>query len=75
MPAVSDKQRKFMGIVHGIQKGEIPKSYSKKASAVASDMNPDDVADFAKTENCEEDELSVTEIFRRLIKKYRLRSL
>ena len=36
MPAVSKKQQKFMGIVHGLQKGTVkPSEVSKKAQNVA----------------------------------------
>lgn len=51
MPAVSNKQQKFMGIVRGIQKGTVPKSYSKKAATVADEIDPGDAEDFAKKES------------------------
>jgi hypothetical protein len=50
MPAQSKQQQKFMGIVHAIQKGDIPTSdASPEAQKVAKDMKPSDVKDFAST--------------------------
>jgi len=50
MPASSKQQQKFMGIVHAIQKGDIPASdASPEAQKVAQDMKPSDVKDFAST--------------------------
>lgn len=50
MPASSKQQQKFMGIVHAIQKGDIPASdVSPEAQKVAQDMKPSDVKDFAST--------------------------
>lgn len=50
MPAQSKAQQKFMGLVHAIQKGDVPASdASPEARKVAKDMNPDDVKDFAST--------------------------
>jgi hypothetical protein len=50
MPAQSKQQQKFMGIVHAIQKGDIPASdASPEAQKVAKDMKPSDVKDFAST--------------------------
>ena len=50
MPASSKQQQKFMGIVHAIQKGDIPASdVSPEAQKVAKDMKPSDVKDFAST--------------------------
>jgi len=52
MPSVSKQQQKFMGLVHAVQKGDVPKSaVSKKAQQVAKDMNPKDVKDFASTKH------------------------
>ena len=52
MPAVSKKQQKFMGIVHGLQKGTIkPSEVSKKAQNVAKDMKPKAATDFASTKH------------------------
>lgn len=52
MPSVSKQQQKFMGLVHAVQKGDVPKSaISKKAQQVAKDMNPKDVKDFASTKH------------------------
>jgi hypothetical protein len=51
MPASSDKQRKFMWVVHGIQKGKIsPGHAGDKASKAAKSMNPEDVKDFLMQE-------------------------
>lgn len=48
--AKSQKQQKFMGMVHAIQKGELsPKEVSPKMQKVAKEMKPSDVEDFAKT--------------------------
>lgn len=50
MPAVSKQQQKFMGLVHAVQKGDIPASdVSPEAQKVAKDMDPKDVKDFAST--------------------------
>jgi hypothetical protein len=52
MPAVSKKQQKFMGIVHGLQKGTVkPSDVSKKAQNVAKDMKPKAATDFASTKH------------------------
>lgn len=52
MPAVSKKQQKFMGIVHGLQKGSVkPSEVSKKAQKVAKDMKPSAAKDFASTKH------------------------
>lgn len=52
MPAVSKKQQKFMGIVHGLQKGTVkPSEVSKKAQKVAKDMKPSAAKDFASTKH------------------------
>ena len=52
MPAVSKKQQKFMGIVHGLQKGTVkPSEVSKKAQKVAKDMKPSAATDFASTKH------------------------
>lgn len=41
-----------MGIVHAIQKGDMPASRAKgKAKDVAQTMNPQDVTDFASTKH------------------------
>jgi hypothetical protein len=50
MPAQSKAQQKFMGLVHAIQKGDVPASdASPEAQKVAKDMKPNDVKDFAST--------------------------
>ena len=50
MPSVSKQQQKFMGLVHAIQKGDVPASdASPEAQKVAQDMKPSDVKDFAST--------------------------
>lgn len=52
MPAVSKKQQKFMGIVHGLQKGTVkPSDVSKKAQKVAKDIKPGAATDFASTKH------------------------
>jgi hypothetical protein len=52
MPAVSKKQQKFMGIVHGLQKGTVkPSEVSKKAQNVAKQMKPKAATDFAATKH------------------------
>jgi hypothetical protein len=52
MPAVSKKQQKFMGIVHGLQKGTVkPSDVSKKAQNVAKQMKPSSATDFAATKH------------------------
>ena len=51
MPAVSKQQRKFMGLVHAVQKGEVPASkVSKSARDAAKQMKKKDVEDFASTD-------------------------
>jgi hypothetical protein len=50
MPAVSKSQQQFMGIVHAIQKGDMPASEAGgKAQEAAKTMKPGDVTDFAST--------------------------
>ena len=50
MPAVSKQQQKFMGIVHAIQKGDMPAGKATgDAQEAARTMNPSDVTDFAST--------------------------
>ena len=52
MPALSKKQQRFMGMVHGVQKGEIsPSKVSKKVKDVAKDMKKKDAEDFASTKH------------------------
>jgi hypothetical protein len=51
MPSTSAKQRKFMWLVHGIQKGKISSSHAgEKASKAAHSMDPTDVKDFLMQE-------------------------
>ena len=51
MPAVSKQQRKFMGLVHAVQKGEVPASkVSKSARDAAKQIKKKDVEDFASTD-------------------------
>ena len=50
MPAVSQKQQKFFGIVRAIQKGEMAPTTPETAKAAA-DMNEKDVKDFASTKH------------------------
>jgi len=50
MPAVSKKQQRFMGIVRGIQTGDIdPDAVSDKALSAANNMKKKDVKEFAST--------------------------
>lgn len=49
MPAKSEKQQQFFGIVRSIQKGE--QEPSGKAGEVAKDMDPKDVKKFAETKH------------------------
>ena len=52
MPAVSQKQQKFMGIVHGIQKGTVdPSKVSGKAQDVAKHIGKKAATDFASTKH------------------------
>lgn len=52
MPATSDRQANFMGLVRAIQKGKVPtsklKRVGKDAKRAASTMKPADVKDFTK---------------------------
>ena len=50
MPAVSQKQQKFFGIVRAIQKGEMATTTPETAKAAA-DMKKKDVKDFASTKH------------------------
>lgn len=48
--AKSKAQQRFMGVVRGVQKGDIDtKDVSKKVKKTAKEMDPDDVKDFAST--------------------------
>jgi Protein of unknwon function (DUF3008) len=52
MPSKSQAQQKFMGIVHGLQKGTVdPSKVSKKAKDVAKHMAPSDATAFASTKH------------------------
>jgi hypothetical protein len=52
MPAKSQAQQKFMGIVHAIQKGDAKASdFSKDAQDTAKEMKPSDAKDFASTKH------------------------
>lgn len=54
MPAHSEDQAKLMRLVHAIQSKEVPsKNYSKPATTMAKDMNPNDVEDMMTTEELE----------------------
>lgn len=48
MPAESKKQRRFMGMVHAVQTGEI-KAPSPEVARAAKTMKKSDAKDFAKT--------------------------
>ena len=52
MPAVSVKQRRFMGMVRAVQKGEMS-APSKEIASAASDMKKTDVKKFASTKEKE----------------------
>ncbi len=52
MPAVSKAQQRFMGMVHGLQKGTVkPSKVSDKVKKVAKDMEKKDAEDFASTKH------------------------
>jgi uncharacterized protein (UPF0335 family) len=52
MPATSQAQQKFMGIVHGLQKGKVkPSDVSGKAQDVAKHIAPSDATAFASTKH------------------------
>jgi hypothetical protein len=48
MPAESKKQRKFMGMVHAVQTGQIA-APSREVAKVARTMKKSDAAEFART--------------------------
>ncbi|MGI0075874.1 MAG: DUF3008 family protein [Nitrosopumilaceae archaeon] len=50
MPAKSQAQQRFMGMVHAIQKGELdPSKVSPSMRKTAKDMKKKDAKDFAET--------------------------
>ncbi len=52
MPAKSKAQQRFMGMVHGLQKGTVkPSKVSDKVKKVAKDMEKKDAEDFASTKH------------------------
>ena len=52
MPAKSEKQQKFMGMVRSVQKGLTERSkVSKSVQDAADSMKPSDVKDFASTKH------------------------
>ena len=52
MPATSKAQQKFMGMVHGLQKGTVkPSDVSAKVKKVADSMSDKDAEDFASTKH------------------------
>lgn len=52
MPAKSKSQQRFFGIVHAIQKGDLPPSKAHgKARETAMKMDPEDVGHFAETKH------------------------
>ena len=52
MPAVSKAQQRFMGMVHGVQKGTIkPSDVSPEVRKVAKTMKKKDAKDFASTKH------------------------
>jgi hypothetical protein len=44
----TSKQQTLMGIARGMQKGDVPKSYSKEAAGIASSIAPEDLHNIAK---------------------------
>ncbi len=48
MPAKSEKQRKFFGLVKSIKEGKTPASKSRKASKVAKSISSEAASDFAR---------------------------
>jgi hypothetical protein len=44
----TSKQQKLMGIARGMQKGDVPKSYSKEAASIASSIPPEDLHGIAQ---------------------------
>ncbi len=46
MPAVSEKQRRLMGIALAIKRGKTPKSYSPSAAKVAETMTVDQLREY-----------------------------
>ena len=50
MPAVSESQRRLMGMVHAYKKGKL-KHAPKKIKEVAKHISDDDARDFAKTKH------------------------
>lgn len=42
------RQQALMGIARGMQKGDVPKSYSKEAASIASSIAPEDLHNIAK---------------------------
>jgi uncharacterized protein Yka (UPF0111/DUF47 family) len=50
MPAVSQQQQKFMGMVHAVQKGDM-KAPSKEVEKAADSMKKSDAKDFASTKH------------------------
>ena len=49
MPAKSKKQRRFMGMVHAIQRGASIPNASAKVKSAAKNMSKESVKEFAKT--------------------------
>jgi len=51
MPAKSEKQKNFMGLVYGVQQGKVPKSkVGDKVTKAADSMSKEDVKDFLMQE-------------------------
>lgn len=62
--AISDKQRKFFGIVRALQQGTIKKNKAfGKVKKAAKEMDPEDVKDFASTKKSEIKEESTNHKF------------
>jgi hypothetical protein len=54
MPAVSEKQKKFMQVVRAVQKGNFKGKPSKELASAAKNMDPKDVKDFMTVEKPKE---------------------
>ena len=48
MPAVSERQRKQMGVALAIKRGKLPASYSPEAAKMAGQMTAKQLRDYAK---------------------------
>ena len=70
MPAKSKAQQRFMGMVHGLQKGTVdPSKVSGKVKKVAKDMKEKDAEDYASTKHKGKPEHVKEEALKKLIRK------